>query len=86
MEVIAKMVNVKKLVSGLILVIISIIIIFQIVGATSTDLTNAAANVTASGLPLSNLFASNGVVLLMYMAGILLGVIGLILSAIAFKD
>jgi len=76
------MVNVKGMVTSLVLLIVAIIVIFQIVGQTSTDLTNAADNISGSGLPLANLFASNGVVLLVFMAGILLSIIVVALSLV----
>jgi hypothetical protein len=72
--------NVKGMVTSVILVIIAIIVIFQIVGNTSTDLTNAAGNISGSGLPLASLFQSNGVVLLIFMAGILLAIVGIALK------
>lgn len=68
--------NIKGMVTAVILTIIGIIIVFQIVGSTSTDLTLASGNISSSGLPLANLFAANGVVLLVFMAGILLAIIG----------
>lgn len=63
--------NVKGMVTALVLVIVGIIVIFQIVGNTSGELTNASANISGSGFeikdnflvsprPLANLFASNG--------------------------
>ena len=76
------MVNVKEMVTSLVLLIVAIIVIFQIVGQTSTDLTSAADNISSSGLPLANLFASNGVVLLVFMAGILLSIIVVALSLV----
>jgi hypothetical protein len=68
---------VKKIVTGLILGIIGIVVIFYIIGSTAGTLTEASGNISTSGLPLANLFSSNGVVLLIIMAGVLLAVIGL---------
>lgn len=67
--------NIEKMVSGLILLIIGIVIVFNIVGNTATTLTDASENISGSGLPLANLFAGNGVVLIVFMAGILLAII-----------
>ena len=75
-------VNVKLLVTNVILLIVAIIVIFTIVGSTSADLTDAADNISGSGLPLASLFSSSGVVLLIFMAGILLAVIIIYLSLI----
>ena len=69
------------MITGLILLIVGIIVIFQIVGQTATDLTSASDNISTSGLPLASLFASNGVVLLVFMAGILISIIAVSLRA-----
>lgn len=74
------MANVKTLVSGVVTLIVGIIIIFLIVGNTSADLTTASGNISGSGLPLASLFASNGVVLLIFMAGILITIVGMALK------
>lgn len=67
--------DVSGKVTAIILSIIGIIVIFSILGATSTDLTSSADQVSASGLPLANLFSSNGIILLVFMAGILISLI-----------
>lgn len=74
------MANVKGIATGVILVIVTIIVVFQLVGNTSNAIAGASNNITASGLPLASLFASNGVVLLIFMAGILLAIVGLALK------
>lgn len=74
------MVNIKVMITGVILTIIAIVVVFNIVGGTSTTLTTAADNISGSGLPLATLFQSTGVVLLIFMAGILLAVIGLVMK------
>lgn len=68
--------NIQKGVTSVILVIIGIVLIFQIVGNTAEDLTDASDNISGSGLPLASLFESDGVVLLIFMAGILLAIVG----------
>ena len=72
--------NVQAMVTGVIITIVAIIVIFSLVGGSSTALTDAADNISGSGLPLSNLFGSSGVVLLIFMAGILLAIIGMALK------
>lgn len=67
--------KVAGMVTGLIMLIIGIVVIFNIVGNSSTTLTDASNNISGSGLPLASMFASNGVVLLVFMAGILLAII-----------
>lgn len=69
------MVDVAKLVTNVVLVIVGIVVIFYLVGSSAGTLTTAADNISGSGLPLASLFSSNGVVLLIFMAGILLAVI-----------
>lgn len=71
------MVNIKAVAGGLVIAIISIIIIMQIVGNTANDVVAGAGNVSSSGLPLASLFSSNGVVMLAYVAGILIAIVGL---------
>ncbi len=68
-------IDLSQIIIGVVLVIIAIIVIFQIVGSTAGDLTDAADNISSSGLPLASLFASNGVVLLVFMAFLLIAVI-----------
>lgn len=79
------MVDVAKLTTGVVLVIVAIIVIFQLVGNTATDITNAANNISSSGLPLAGLFASDGVVPLIYMVGILLAIVGVTFGLAAIK-
>ena len=74
------MVNVKGVIIGVVLLIVTIIVTFLIVGNTAPDITAAADNISGSGLPLANLFASNGVVLLVFMAGLLISIIIISLS------
>ena len=71
---------VSDMIKNVILTIVAIIVIFSIVGGTSSNLTTAADNISGSGLPLASLFASSGVVLLIFMAGVLLAIIGMALK------
>ena len=72
--------DVSSLVTSVVMVIVGIVVIFYVVGGTSATLTAAADNISGSGLPLAGLFSSNGVVLLIFMAGILLTIIGVSLG------
>lgn len=74
------MVNVKNAAIGVILTIIAIIVVFQLVGNSSDDLVAASGNISASGLPLASLFESSGVVMLIFMAGILIMIVGMALG------
>lgn len=69
------MVDITKIAVGIIGVIISIIIIFQLVAGTANDLQGAAGNISSSGLPLAGLFSGNGIIMLVFMAGILISVV-----------
>lgn len=73
-------VNVKLLVTGVVALIVAIIVSFLIVGGTSASLIAAADNISGSGLPLASLFSSTGVVLLVFMAGLLIAIITISLS------
>lgn len=72
--------KVEKILLGVILTIVTIIVVFQLVGASATDLTNAGANMTSSGLPLASLFGGTGVVMLIFMAGILIAIVSIALK------
>jgi len=74
------MANMKGVAVGVITSIIAIILVMQIFGNTATELVNAGNNVTDSGLPMSSLFSSSGIVMLIIVAGILLAVIGMALK------
>lgn len=75
-------INVKGVVVGVVLLIVTFIITFLIVGNTAGDLTDAADNISGSGLPLASLFDSSGVVLLVFMAGLL---VTLVIMAFSFS-
>ena len=74
------MANVKGIVTGLVLVIVTIIVSFLLVGNTAGEITTAAGNISGSGLPLASLFSSNGVVLLVFMAGVMIAIITIALK------
>ena len=73
-------VNVKLLVIGVVSLIVSIIVSFLIVGGSAGALKTAADNLSGSGLPLASLFSSSGVVMLVFMAGLLIAIITISLS------
>lgn len=73
------MVDVTKIVIGVVGLIVTFIVTFLLVGNTAADITTAADNISGSGLPLASLFGSNGIVLLIFMAGLLIS-----LASIAF--
>lgn len=73
------------MVTGVVLTIVGIIVIFLLVGNSASSITDAADNISGSGLPLAGLFSSSGVVLLIFMAGIMLAVIGMALGISAMK-
>ncbi len=73
-------VNITALITAVILIIVAIVVIFFLVGSTAPTLTEAADNISGSGLPLASLFASGGIVLLIFMAGVLITVIVLSLK------
>lgn len=71
------MVNIKGLVTGVIVAIIGLIVVMTITGETITDVQTAGDTINATGAPLSGLFASDSVVPLIFLAGVLLAVIGM---------
>ena len=74
------MVDVKYMITGVVSLIVVFIITFLLVGNTAGDLTDAADNISGSGLPLASLFGSSGIVLLIFMAGLLIT-----LASVAFS-
>jgi len=72
--------DVEKIVTSVVLLIVGIVVIFYLVGNTAGTLITASGNISGSGLPLAGLFSSTGIVLLIFMAGILLTIITLALK------
>ena len=68
-------VGIENILIGVVSSIILFIITFRIIGGTAADITTAAGNISGSGLPLASLFGSSGVVLLVFMAGVLIALI-----------
>lgn len=63
------------LVLGIISIIIGFVIVFYIVGNLAPTLTTAAGNISASGLPLASLYASNGVLMIIFMIMVFLALL-----------
>lgn len=78
-------ISMMNIVTGLVMVIVAIIVIFQIVGNSAGDLSTAAGNISGSGLPMASMFSSNGVVMMCFMAALLIGIISLSFYAIRHK-
>lgn len=72
--------DMEKLVYGVIMGIVAVIVIFLLIGNTSGELADASENISGTGFPLANLFGSNGVVMMLFMVGILLAVIGIVMK------
>jgi len=70
-----------SLVSNLLMVIILLIITFQVLADTSSDIGYAADNITAASAtyPLTSFFKKKGVVLLALIAGIVITIITAVL-------
>ena len=63
----------NKIVGVVISAIIGLIVVYQLIGSTATDVGNAAGNITAASgtYPLTGLFGKGGLVLLLFMVGLL---------------
>lgn len=72
-----------NMVTNLFLVIIFLILIFQVLADTATDVGDAAANITAASdtYPLTSFFKKKGIVLLALMAGIAIVIIKSVLPS-----
>lgn len=67
-----------RLAASVLVTIVLIIITFQVLGDTASDVGYAADNITNNGgsvYPLTNFFKKKGVILLAFMAGIALTII-----------
>lgn len=67
--------DVKNFIIGVIMTIVGTILVFLLIGNLAPDITTAADNISGSGLPLAGLFGSSGIVLLIFMAGILISLV-----------
>lgn len=69
----------KAVINGLTMSIISVIIgfivVFYIIGGLAPTLVTASQNISGSGLPLSSLFGSSGVIFIIFMVILLVGLI-----------
>lgn len=66
--------SLEKITYGVIIAVVSIIVVFLLVSSTAPNLLAAAGNLSASNLPLASLFSGSGIVLILFMVGLLLGV------------
>lgn len=73
-------INIEHIIVGVVMLIVAFIVTFLIVGNTAGALTDAADNISGSGLPLASLFSSTGVVLLVFMAGLLIALVTIALK------
>ena len=71
---------VEAMVKGLILTIIGAIVIFTVVAEVGPDVQTAGNAINATTLPLAGLFAGDGVMPLIMMAGVVLIGIGMFLK------
>ena len=62
------------LANKLIGVVVAFILVFFIVGALASTLISASTQITSSGLPLASLFASGGVVFVLFMIFLFVGI------------
>lgn len=69
----------QDMVEKIVMIVIGIVVIFYIIAGLASTLISASNNISASGLPLANLFSSGGVVLILLMVGILLFILRLVL-------
>ena len=67
--------NVQGIAFGIVGAILGLVIVFYLVGGLAPTLVVASGNISNSGLPLANLFASNGILLLIFMVVLLVGMI-----------
>ena len=73
-------IDIKNIIVSVVMLIVAIIVVFLIVGNTNADIVEAADNISNSSLPLASLFGSSGVVLLVFMSGLMITLVVLSLS------
>jgi predicted membrane protein len=62
--------EVKNLVISIVLVIVGFVTVFYLIGGTAPTLVAASNNISGSTLPMSALFGSNGVLLVIFMIAV----------------
>lgn len=69
---------VEKMIKNVLLGILGFILLLTLVGAAAPTLITALNNVAGSGLPLASLFSSTGIVAMIFIFGVIIGVIVLV--------
>ena len=80
------MVSLKGMVATLVIAIVGLVVIMSVAGETVDDVQTAGNLINATGAPLSGLFAGDSVVPLLFLAGVLLAVVGLALGIAKGRD
>jgi len=80
------MVSLKGMVSTLVIAIVGLVVIMSVAGETVDDVQTAGNLINATSAPLSGLFAGDSVVPLLFLAGVLLAVVGLALGIAKGRD
>lgn len=65
--------NIGKMIA----VVIGLVVLFLVLADLVPELNTAGDTLNATGVPLGSLFAANGVVVLILMAAVILGVLGI---------
>ena len=80
------MVSLKGMVATLVIAIVGLVVIMSVAGETVDDIQTAGNLINATGAPLAGLFAGDSVVPLLFLAGVLLAVVGLALGIAKGRD
>ena len=80
------MVSLKGMVATLVIAIVGLVVIMSVAGETIDDIQTAGNTINATSAPLSGLFAGDSVVPLLFLAGVLLAVVGLALGIAKGRD
>jgi len=80
------MVSLKGMVATLVIAIVGLVVIMSVAGETVDDIQASGNLINATGAPLSGLFAGDSVVPLLFLAGVLLAVVGLALGIAKGRD
>ena len=80
------MVSLKGMVATLVIAIVGLVVIMSVAGETVDDIQTAGNLINNTGAPLAGLFAGDSVVPLLFLAGVLLAVVGLALGIAKGRD
>lgn len=78
--------QIQNMTENVIMGIIGVVLLLTIVAGTATIIIAAVGNIGVSGLPLSGIWSSNGVMLVAYSAAVIVAAITLVFGAMKIRS